>query len=93
MNNKQAIINQALDIFKKVAPIRTGRFSQSIKAEPTADGFILYVDDTEVSYAKHLLTTSRRNPNAGWDEEAAELFALILAQLLKAGRRDGMEEL
>lgn len=92
MINKQDLINRALAIFKQVAPVRTGLFSIWIKAEPTEDGFIVYVDSSEVDYAEHVLTDSPRNPNAGWTEEAAEIFALILSQLLQAHIREDTEE-
>lgn len=91
MNNRHNydLMNRALEIFKRTAPVRKGEFRKNIQGELTEEGFIVYIDDTFVPYSEHVLTTRQRNPNAGWDEEAAQLFALILSQLLNATQRTG----
>ena len=86
----ELIIDKALQIFKTIAPHRTGFLKSNIMVEKTSGGFILYIDEETVPYAKYTMDKwthredGRQNPNEDWQMEAGEVLANIIKHLLKA---------
>lgn len=85
---------EALQIIKISAPVRTGNLQDSVKARDLPNGgFEIYIDTNQAPYAEATTNTwvspqwnGRKNPNEAWDKEAADNFIRKVKSKLNADK-------